>query len=197
MQAQSTRRVRTFTIGFQESSYNEAEHAKLVAKHLGTDHTELYITSADAMAVIPRLASIYDEPFADSSQIPSVLVSQLARRHVTVGLSGDGGDELFGGYPRYRWAKNIWRRTGWAPHLVKKLAAQALRRVSVERWNAVFARCNNWLPAQTRQRSPGRNCTSWRTSSANSPGECIWRWFLNGRTQPRSWWEPRAFDSVE
>ena len=155
MQAQSTRRVRTFTIGFRKSSYNEAEQAGLVAKHLGTDHTELYVTSADAMAVIPRLASIYVEPFADSSQIPSVLVSQLARRHVTVGLSGDGGDELFGGYTRYLWAKDIWHRTGWAPRPIKKLAAQALTRVSVERWNAVFARFNDWLPAQTRQRNPG------------------------------------------
>jgi asparagine synthase (glutamine-hydrolysing) len=155
MQAQSTRRVQTFTIGFHESSYNEAEQAGLVAKRLGTDHTELYVTPADAMAVIPRLVSIYDEPFADSSQIPSVLVSQLARQSVTVGLSGDGGDELFGGYNRYLWAQDIWRMTGWAPDAVKRLAARALTGVPVERWNAMFARYNHWLPAQTRQRNPG------------------------------------------
>ena len=155
MQAQSAQRVRTFTIGFAESSYNEAKQAALVARHLGTDHTELYITPADAMSVIPRLASIYDEPFADSSQIPAVLVSELARRHVTVSLSGDGGDELFGGYTRYLWAQDIWRKTGWAPNQVKKLAALALTQVPVDRWDAVFARCNGWLPAPMRQRNPG------------------------------------------
>jgi len=155
MQAQSTRRVQTFTIGFNESSYNEAEPASLVAKHLGTDHTELYITPADAMAVIPRLASIYDEPFADSSQIPTVLLSELTRKHVTVGLSGDGGDELFGGYTRYLWAQEIWRSTGWAPQPIKKLVAMALARVPVEQCDNVFEHLNRWLPAHVRQRHAG------------------------------------------
>lgn len=155
MQAQSSRRVRTFTIGFAESAYNEAKHAAGVAKHLGTDHTEIYITPSDAMSVIPRLASIYDEPFADSSQIPVVLVSQLARKHVTVSLSGDGGDELFGGYTRYLWAQDVWRKTNWAPGQVKKLAARAITQVPVERWNAVFALSNDWLPSRMRQRNAG------------------------------------------
>jgi asparagine synthase (glutamine-hydrolysing) len=155
MQAQSTRRVKTFTIGFNESSYNEAEPAGLVARHLGTDHTELYITPADAMAVIPRLASIYDEPFADSSQIPTVLLSELTRTHVTVGLSGDGGDELFGGYTRYLWAREIWRGAGWAPQPVKKLAAMALKRVPVEQWDTLFGQLNHWLPARIRQSHAG------------------------------------------
>lgn len=155
MQAQSSRPVKTFTIGFHEGEYNEAEHAKAVARHLGTDHTELYVTPDEAMAVIPRLPVLYDEPFADSSQILTFLVAQLARRHVTVSLSGDGGDELFGGYNRYFWARRLWRRLAGVPLPMRKLAAQGIRAISPQAWNRVFGLLAPLLPEHSRFRLPG------------------------------------------
>lgn len=135
MQKQSDRPVQTFTIGFEEAGYNEASHAKQIAEHLGTEHTEYYVTSKEARNVIPRLPEMYDEPFADSSQIPTFLVSQLARRQVTVALSGDGGDELFGGYHRYFHIQNRWRQISRIPlrMALSKLLALA-GRLSPGRW---------------------------------------------------------------
>jgi asparagine synthase (glutamine-hydrolysing) len=126
MQAQSSRPVRTFTVGFHEREYNEADHAKTVAAYLGTEHTELYVTPQDMLGVIARLPLLYDEPFADSSQIPTFLVAQMTRNHVTVSLSGDGGDELFGGYTRYFQGERVWRAVGALPLRVRRVVGAAL-----------------------------------------------------------------------
>lgn len=155
MQAQCDRPVKTFTVGFKEADYNESLHAKAVAACLGTEHTELYVTPAEAMAVIPKLPALYDEPFADSSQIPTFLVSELARRSVTVSLSGDGGDELFAGYNRYFWGRSIWKRLGWMPQSLRATAAAALTAVSPRRWDRVFNAAGSLLPSAIKQRTPG------------------------------------------
>ncbi len=126
MQAESARPVKTFTIGFTAEGYDEARHAKEVAAHLGTEHTELYVEEREAREAIPHLPTWYDEPFADSSQIPTQIVSRLARRHVTVALSGDGGDELFAGYTRYQWGENVRRAFALAPRPLRQGAAAVL-----------------------------------------------------------------------
>ena len=137
MQAQSGRRVKTFTIGFETQDYDEAAHARRVAAHLGTEHTELYLTPEETRAAIPKLPEMFDEPFADSSQIPTHLVSALARRAVTVSLSGDGGDELFGGYTHYTRAPWVRRRLGWIPFPLRRALAAGLAWPGVAAYNRV------------------------------------------------------------
>jgi asparagine synthase (glutamine-hydrolysing) len=154
MQKVSSRPVKTFTIGFAEQAYNEAQHAKAVALHLGTDHAELYVTPDEARAVIPRLPALYDEPFADSSQIPTFLVSQMARQHVTVSLSGDAGDELFGGYNRYSWAKSIWRVVGRVPAPLRKVAVGSLNVLSQKGLASLYGSASRLLPLRLRTVQP-------------------------------------------
>ena len=157
MQAQSSRPVKTFSIGSDDTGYNEAVYAKEVAGHLGTDHTELYVSSQEAMDVISLLPMLYDEPFSDSSQIPTYLVSKLARRHVTVSLSGDGGDEVFGGYNRHFLVPEIWTKLGWIHPLLRTFAAKCLQSISPAKWNACFYKINHFLPAKTKFNRAGDN----------------------------------------
>ncbi len=148
MQSQSSRPVRTFSIGFAETGYNEAADAAAVARHLGTDHTELILTPDDALAAVPALAEMYDEPFADSSQIPTHLVSVLARKSVTVALSGDGGDEIAAGYHRHAYIGNLWPRLKNIPGPLRHAAAAAIGSVPSRAWNSM----SSALPARRRPR---------------------------------------------
>ena len=132
MQRSSAQPIKTFSIGFEDPKYNEAQHAEAVARHLGTDHSEHYVSDRDALNLVPSLPAIYDEPFADSSQIPTLLVTKMARRHVTVALSGDGGDELFTGYGRYFRVAEWWKRREAVPAFLRRPAAASLRRL--EAW---------------------------------------------------------------
>jgi asparagine synthase (glutamine-hydrolysing) len=155
MQSLSNKPVRTFTIGFHEADFDEAQQAKAIAAHLGTDHTELYVTSRETMDVVPALPDIYDEPFADSSQIPTFVVSKLARQQVTVALSGDGGDELFGGYNRYVWANKIWKSVAWLPADLRRGISNGLTGRTPETWDKMFKPVMHLAPAALRQRMIG------------------------------------------
>lgn len=136
MQAQSDRPVQTFTIGFDDAAFDESPHAAAVAHHLGTEHSKLRVTDVDALDVIPNLPELYDEPFADSSQIPMHLVCRAARQNVVVALSGDGGDELFGGYNRYFWGPRIWDRLAMLPHPLRQGLGSIIRAVPLPVWDA-------------------------------------------------------------
>jgi asparagine synthase (glutamine-hydrolysing) len=151
MQSLAERPVRTFTIGFAESGYDESESARRIAEHLGTDHRVCILGAQDALAIIPQLPAFYSEPFADASQLPTILVSRMAREEVTVALSGDGGDEIFGGYNRYVWGEALWQRMGLVPTWSQELLRKALQAGSPAAWDA----CAGLLPGFSALRQPG------------------------------------------
>ncbi len=180
MQAQSTRAVKTFSIGFHESGYDEAQCAKQVAAHLGTDHTEFYVEPRHALDVIPHLADWFDEPFADPSQIPTYLVSELTRKHVTVALSGDGGDELFAGYNRYVWAERLARAVNLVPRPLRGASAAALRALAPQTWNRLFG----YVPAAWRPALPGDKLHKITTLLDNPQPDAIYRRLVSQWERP-------------
>lgn len=155
MQSLSDTPVHTFSIGFHEEGYNEAEHAKAVAQHLGTQHTEMYVRPEQALSVIPKLSSIYDEPFSDSSQIPTFLVSEMTKQHVTVALSGDGGDELFGGYNRYTFGEGLWNKLSHIPSPLRRGLASGVQAVPPRWLDALLLPLMKLLPQRYRLAAPG------------------------------------------
>ena len=206
MQTQSPRPIRTFTIGFHETDFNEATHAKAVAAHLGTDHTELYVAPAEAQAVIPRLPEIWDEPFGDSSQIPTFLVSELARRQVTVALSGDGGDEMFGGYNRYFLATRIWSMLGRVPAPLRRQAAHAIRTLPPSLWGGLIGTAQQLLPRSRRVAHPGDRMHKLADMLAVRSGGDMYRRLVShwqepdalvvGGHEPEPAWGERAFGAM-
>lgn len=147
MQSQSDKKVHTYTIGFNETAFDEAPYAAQIAKHLGTDHTEFYLDATDAQSIISVLPEVYDEPFADSSQIPSILVSRLTKQHVTVALSGDGGDELFSGYPRYQTTARTWAALSRYPSLIRQGGSKLLGALSAQQWDNICSKMPRSLTA--------------------------------------------------
>lgn len=184
MQAQSTSPVRTFSIGFDVKGYDEAHHAKAVARHLGTDHTELYVSAQDALDVVPRLSAMYDEPFADSSQIPTHLVSRIARQHVTVSLSGDAGDELFCGYDRYMFGDRLWKRLSRLPRVLRRGAAASLQALSPQTLNALIAPVQGLLPGRHRLANWGDKLHKGAGVLASDSSAALYRGLVSHWHQP-------------
>lgn len=180
MQAGSDRPVRTFTIGFNEPGYDEAKHAKAVAAHLGTDHTELYVEPADALDLVSRLPDWFDEPFADSSQMPTYLVSEMTRRHVTVALSGDGGDEMFAGYNRYTWGDRVWRRSGWMPQQIRNGLAGLLTAPPPAAWDRMF----QLAPARLRPPEAGDKLYKFADALAAAGPDDLYRRMVTQWSEP-------------
>ncbi|MGX9938314.1 asparagine synthase (glutamine-hydrolyzing) [Acinetobacter pseudolwoffii] len=188
MQSQSTKPIKTFAIGFNEPGYNEAEFAKEVARHLGTQHTELYVNAEDALSVIAKLPKVYCEPFADSSQIPTFLVTQMAKQHVTVALSGDAGDELFGGYNTYQMAAKVWKSVNRLPHPLRKIATQILGKIPTPQ---KIQKLIYVLPAQNREEFYQLLVTHWKMPTNVVKGAQIVRTVFN---TPNQWVKTDHFE---
>ncbi|MEM9280763.1 MAG: asparagine synthase (glutamine-hydrolyzing) [Verrucomicrobiota bacterium] len=184
MQSRSSRPVRTFSIGFSESEFNEAVQAKEVADYLGTNHTEWYVSPKEAQAVIPNLPHFYDEPFSDSSQIPTMLVSELAKRQVTVSLSGDGGDELFAGYNRYEIGHQMWMRFRRMPGFARSFMSSGLRALSEKQWNTLFRLGSPFLPQRWRLRMPGYRAHKFSEVVAVSDPKAMYRQLVSHWNEP-------------
>jgi asparagine synthase (glutamine-hydrolysing) len=180
MQAQSDQPVKSFTIGFDAKGYDEAEHAKAVAAHLGLAHTELYVTAEQARDAIPKLPDIYDEPFADASQIPTFLVSRIARAHVTVALSGDGGDESFAGYNRHVWADRLESDLGFLPRWLRRTAATALTLPG----EAFFDVAAKLIPAHRRPARPGEKAAKMAALLRADDPSAIYRQLVSQWPEP-------------
>lgn len=183
MQAQSSRPVKTFTIGFAEKGYNEAAQAKQVAKYLGTEHTEMYVSPQQALDVIPRLPTLYCEPFSDSSQIPTFLVSQLARQHVVVSLSGDGGDELFAGYNRYQITRDHWRTLDAIPTSVRAALASGIKSLPPAMWQRLAA----FIPGASKHASFGDKMHKGAKVLPSRTVNELYLGLVSHQTDPSSW----------
>ena len=184
MQKQSTRPVKTYTIGYRDASYNEATDAARVAKHLGTDHHEYYISSRACVDIIARLPEIYDEPFADSSQIPTTLVSQFTRKHVTVALSGDAGDEMFGGYNRYIWSRRIWPMIDSLPAGIRGIARDMAHRLSPVQWDKIFSILSPILPGKFHVRGAGDKLHKLAAAIGAKDTDTLYRSFVSQWQNP-------------
>lgn len=185
MQAQTSRPVKTFSIGFHDRAYNEAHHAAAVAKHLGTDHTEVYLSAADALSVVPLLPTMFDEPFSDSSQIPTYLVSKMARQHVTVALSGDGGDELFCGYPRYHKWRKVWSLMRLIPLPLRLLLARQLNRVPIDGWDRFLRPIMSLRRTSAPRISAGDRLHKLADALGASTPEAVYRRFVSHCMHPQ------------
>lgn len=184
MQAESSSKVKTFSIGFHEGEYNEAHEAERVAQHLGTEHTELYVSPEQALDVIPKIPELYGEPFADSSQIPTYLVSALARQDVTVALSGDGGDELYGGYTRYLLAEQVWRKFDRFPRPLRNAFSKVVGAVPEARIDAMVQPFKSLLPAQYRYKQFGNKVHKLANLCASDDPLAVYRTLISMWQRP-------------
>ncbi|HCU88607.1 MAG TPA: asparagine synthase (glutamine-hydrolyzing) [Gammaproteobacteria bacterium] len=184
MQAESMDKVKTFSIGFADERYNEAHEARQVANHLGTEHRELYVTPAQAQEVIPKLPELYSEPFADSSQIPTYLISALARRDVTIALSGDGGDELFGGYTRYLLAEKIWRRLNRIPDPLRFLMGTLTSLLPATKIDNLFQPIKSLLPDRWRYKQLGNKLQKLGIICQSTDPEAVYKTLISMWERP-------------